>query len=52
MMGYKMKIKTVKGPDGKDREETGEELLYTPMDIMKLDEKNNWSYTKAGIIAR
>lgn len=39
MMGYKMKIKTVKGPDGKEKEETGEELLYTPMDIMKLDKK-------------
>lgn len=36
MMGYKMKMKTVKGPDGKDKEEPGEELLYTPMDIMKL----------------
>lgn len=36
MMGYKMKIKSVKGPDGKEREETSEELLYTPMDIMKL----------------
>lgn len=35
MMGYKMKIKTDK--DGK--ESTGEELLYTPMDIMKLDKK-------------
>lgn len=39
MMGYKMKIKTVKGADGKEKEETGEELLYTPMDIMKLDKK-------------
>ena len=39
MMGYKMKIKTVKGPDGKDKEEKSEELLYTPMDIMKLDDK-------------
>lgn len=36
MMGYKMKKKTVKGPDGKDKEETTEELLYTPMDITKL----------------
>lgn len=35
MMGYKMKIKTDK--DGK--ESTSEELLYTPMDIMKLDKK-------------
>ncbi len=39
MMGYKMSVKTVKGPDGKDKEETKEELLYTPMDIMKLDDK-------------
>ena len=38
MMGYKMKKKTVKGPDGKDKEETTEELLFTPMDIMKLPE--------------
>jgi type IV secretory pathway TraG/TraD family ATPase VirD4 len=36
MMGYKMKKKTVKGPDGKDKEETTEELLYTAMDITKL----------------
>lgn len=35
MMGKKMKIKTDK--DGK--ESTSEELLYTPMDIMKLDKK-------------
>lgn len=35
MMGYKMKVKTDK--DGK--ESTSEELLYTPMDIMKLDKK-------------
>ena len=39
MMGHKIKIKTVKGPDGKDKEEKSEELLYTPMDIMKLDDK-------------
>ena len=39
MMGYKMKVKNVKGPDGKDKEETSEELLFTPMDIMKLDKK-------------
>ena len=37
MMGHKMKKKTVKGPDGKDKEETTEELLFTPMDIMKMD---------------
>lgn len=36
MMGYKMKMKTVKGPDGKEKEEKGEELLYTPMDLMTL----------------
>ncbi|MDE5615823.1 MAG: type IV secretory system conjugative DNA transfer family protein [Alphaproteobacteria bacterium] len=35
MMGHKIKIKTDK--DGK--ESTSEELLYTPMDIMKLDKK-------------
>ena len=33
-----MKKKTVKGPDGKDKEETTEELLFSPMDIMKLPE--------------
>ncbi|MBR3930270.1 MAG: type IV secretory system conjugative DNA transfer family protein [Alphaproteobacteria bacterium] len=38
MMGYKMKKKTVKGPDGKDKEETTEELLYSQMDIMKLED--------------
>ena len=37
MMGYKMKKKTVKGPDGKDKEETSQELLFTEMDIMKLN---------------
>lgn len=39
MMGYKIKIKSVKGADGKEKEEKSEELLYSPMDIMKLDEK-------------
>ena len=39
MMGDKIKIKTVKGPDGKEKEEKSEEPLYTPMDIMKLDHK-------------
>lgn len=40
MMGYKMKKKMVKGPDGKEKEETSEELLYSTMDVMKLpDEK-------------
>lgn len=38
MMGYKMKKKMVKGPDGKEKEETSEELLYSPMDILKLDD--------------
>lgn len=38
MIGYKKTKKTVKGPDGKDKEETSEELLYSPMDIMKLEE--------------
>lgn len=36
MMGKKIKIKTVKGPDGKDTEEKSAEELYSPMDIMKL----------------
>jgi type IV secretory pathway TraG/TraD family ATPase VirD4 len=36
MMGEKIKIKTVKGPDGKDKDEKTPELLYSPMDIMKL----------------
>lgn len=39
MMGQKIKIKMVKGPDDKEKEEKSEELLYTPMDIMKLDDK-------------
>ena len=39
MMGQKIKIKMVKDPDGKEKEEKSEELLYTPMDIMKLDDK-------------
>lgn len=38
MMGYKMKMEKVKGPDGKETEQKKEELLYTPMDIMKLPE--------------
>ncbi|MBR2286535.1 MAG: type IV secretory system conjugative DNA transfer family protein [Alphaproteobacteria bacterium] len=38
MMGQKIKIKTVKGADGKDKEEKTPEPLYSPMDIMKLDE--------------
>ncbi len=38
MIGNKITKKTVKGPDGKDKEETSEELLYSPMDIMKLDD--------------
>lgn len=36
MMGKKIKIKTVKGADGKDTEEKSAEELYSPMDIMKL----------------
>lgn len=36
MMGEKMKIKKVKGPDGKETEETGHEPLFSPMDIMRL----------------
>ncbi len=36
MMGKKIKIKNVKGPDGKDTEEKSAEELYSPMDIMKL----------------
>ena len=36
MMGTKIKLKTVKGPDGKDKEEKSIEELYSPMDIMKL----------------
>lgn len=39
MMGYKMKMEKVKGPDGKETEQKKEELLFTPMDIMKLDYK-------------
>ena len=38
MMGFKMKKKTVKGPDGKDIEEVSKEPLFTEMDIMKLPE--------------
>ena len=38
MMGDKIKIKNVKGADGKDKEEKSSELLYSPMDIMKLEE--------------
>ena len=36
MMGEKMQIKKVKGPDGKEKDETGHEPLFTPMDIMTL----------------
>ena len=38
MMGQKIKLKMVKGPDGKEKEEKSAELLYSPMDIMKLAE--------------
>ena len=37
MMGQKIKIKTVKGADGKDTEEKTPEPLYSEMDIMKLE---------------
>ena len=36
MMGEKIKIKTVKGADGKEKDEKSSELLYSPMDIMTL----------------
>ena len=36
MMGDKIKLKTVKDADGKEKEEKSAELLYSPMDIMKL----------------
>ncbi len=39
MVGMKMKKKMVKGPDGKEKEETSQEPLYSPMDILKLDPK-------------
>ncbi|MDL2295578.1 type IV secretory system conjugative DNA transfer family protein [Lachnospiraceae bacterium OttesenSCG-928-E19] len=39
MMGNKMKIKTTKDKDGKESDSTGSELLYSPMDIMKLPDK-------------
>ncbi|MBQ8367476.1 MAG: type IV secretory system conjugative DNA transfer family protein [Alphaproteobacteria bacterium] len=39
MMGYKMKKKMVKGPDGKEKEETSQDFLYSTMDILKLDPK-------------
>ena len=38
MMGNKMEKKVTKGADGKESETTKEELLYSPMDIMKLNE--------------
>lgn len=38
MMGEKIKLKTVKGADGKEKDEKSSELLYSPMDIMKLAE--------------
>ena len=38
MMGEKIKIKTVKGADGKEKDEKSSELLYSPLDIMKLSE--------------
>ncbi len=38
MMGEKVKIKSVKGADGKEKDEKSSDLLYSPMDIMKLSE--------------
>ncbi len=38
MIGDKVVKKMVKGPDGKESEQETRELLYTPMDIMKLEE--------------
>ena len=37
MMGKKIKMKKVKGPDGKDKEEPSEEDLYSVMDLMTLN---------------
>jgi len=37
MMGKKIKLEKVKGPDGKDIEEKKESPLYSEMDIMKLE---------------
>lgn len=39
MMGEKMEKKKEKGSDGKEVEVTKKELLFTPMDIMRLDKK-------------
>lgn len=39
MIGNQMKIKTKKDDKGKETDETGSEVLYSPMDIMKLDSK-------------
>ncbi len=36
MMGEKITKKAVKGPDGKETEQTSSELLFNEMDIMKL----------------
>ena len=38
MMGKKIEMKKVKGPDGKETEEKKESLLYSEMDIMKLED--------------
>lgn len=38
MMGNKVTVKKVKGPDGKETEQKETEALYSPMDIMKLPE--------------
>ena len=37
MMGKKIKMKKVKGPDGKEKEEPSEEDLYSVMDLMTLN---------------
>ncbi len=36
MMGKQIKMKMVKGPDGKETEQKTEEDLFSPMDIMKM----------------
>lgn len=36
MMGDKIKMKKVKGPDGKETEEKSAEPLFTPMDLMTM----------------
>ncbi len=38
MMGEKITKKTEKGPDGKEVEKESRDMLYSPMDIMKLED--------------